>query len=71
MLKMLSFAIALVLLCAGVHSQNVASYTFNSDGTTNMDGKFGLAGNDVNAISAIVSKSSTGANSQGLAWDHV
>ncbi|CAG9792419.1 unnamed protein product [Diatraea saccharalis] len=67
---MLSFVIVLAVLCAGVHSQNAASYTINSDGTTNIAGKIGLAGNDQNALSALISKSSTGAISKGLAWDN-
>ncbi|CAG9792418.1 unnamed protein product [Diatraea saccharalis] len=68
---MLSLLITLVLMCAGVYSQhNAASLSINSDGSSVMTGKFGLAHNDKNAISALISKSSTGVMSKGLALDN-
>ncbi|CAH0403370.1 unnamed protein product [Chilo suppressalis] len=70
---MLSFVLPLVLLCAGVHSQNrnAASMTVNSDGSSVFATKLGLAHNDKNQISTLLSKSSTGVISKGLALDNV
>nr|UEP64286.1 teratocyte attacin II [Cotesia flavipes] len=69
---MLSLLITLVLLCAGVHSQrNAASFTVNSDGSSVITSKLGIAHNDKNAISALISRSSTGALSKGLSLDNV
>ncbi|RVE45567.1 hypothetical protein evm_009764 [Chilo suppressalis] len=70
---MLSLALPLMLLCAGVHSQNhnAASTTLNSDGSSVFASKLGLDHNDKNQISALFSKSSTGAFSKGLALDNV
>ncbi|RVE40547.1 hypothetical protein evm_014802 [Chilo suppressalis] len=68
---MWSLVLPLALLCAGVYSQNAASMTLNSDGSSLFATKLGLAHTDNNALSALLSKSSTGAISKGLALDNV
>ncbi|CAH0403372.1 unnamed protein product [Chilo suppressalis] len=70
---MWSIVLPLALLCARVYSQNhnAASMTINSDGSSLYATKLGLAHNDNNQISALLSKSSTGAISKGLALDNV
>ncbi|RVE40548.1 hypothetical protein evm_014803 [Chilo suppressalis] len=45
--------------------------TLNSDGSSLFAAKLGLAHTDNNALSALLSKSSTGAISKGLALDNV